>query len=279
MRRGLAVTVGLAVLMVVAPSLYPAEKGKAKRKAPGKQGQRDQKKQPSRGVAVAEDLDAVDAKVSLTDEQKARLRKLKELRDEALAKIHGTSDSRARGAREQIEAECEKEMFAVLTAEQRAKWNAPILLEEMTKEFDLLFLTSDQQERIGNLCQAQARRIAVPLDPKRHAKAIQAVMAMVYRNILTSEQQREYARFAATKRNSADREDARRNKGRGNAKGNNRRGNRNRGGNKGGKARAKPSGGQNAARKGNASAKGKGDGKGAGKGGKGDGGGKGGKKK
>jgi hypothetical protein len=276
MRRGLAVIVGLAVLMLVAPSLYPADKGK--RKAPGKQGQRDQKKPPSRGVAFAEDLDAVDAKVSLTDEQKARLRKLKELRDEALAKIHGTSDSRARGAREQIEAECEKEMFAVLTAEQRAKWNAPILLKEMTKEFELLFLTSDQQERIGNLCQAQAGRIAVPLDPKRHAKAIQAVMAMVYRNILTSEQRREYARFAATKKNNADREDARR-KGRGHAKGNNRRRNWNQGGNKGRKVRAKPSGGQNAARKGKASAKGKGDGKGAGKGGKGDGGGKGGKKK
>jgi len=263
--RGLPVIVGLAVLMVIAPSLYPAEKGK--RKVPGKQGKRDQKKPPARSAAFAEDLSSLDAKVSLTDEQKARLRKLKQLRDEALAKIHGSGASKARQAREQLEAECEKEMFAVLTAEQRAKWNAPILREEMTKEFELLFLTGQQAERIQNLCQAQARRIAVPLDPRKHARIIRAVKAMVYRNILTSEQRREYARLAATKNNDADRKDAHRKpRGRGNR--NNRRRKAKQGPNKGGRARAKPPGGQKAARKGNASAKGKGNGKGAKKGGK-----------
>jgi len=169
-------------------------------------------------------------------------------------------------------------MFAVLTAEQRAQWNVPILLEEMTKEFELLFLTSDQEERIQNLCRTQARRIAVPLDPRKHARIIRAVKAMVYRNILTSEQRREYAKLAATKRSIADRKDADR-KGRGRRKANNRRKKGKQGGNRGGRVRAKPFGGQNAARKNNAPAKGKGGGKGAAKGGKGNSGGKGGKKK
>jgi hypothetical protein len=84
-------------------------------------------------------------------------------------------------------------MFAVLTADQKAKWNTPLLTDEMAKEFSIVMLDPKQIERLGAFCAQQARVLAFPVDPFNPAdKQLNAVKMQIYKTILTPAQQAEY---------------------------------------------------------------------------------------
>jgi Spy/CpxP family protein refolding chaperone len=295
MSKGPVVLAGLALLGALSAPLLADAKGKGRDKA--KKGANANKaRKPKRegsapkAAAFGEDLSAVARKVDLTDEQQDRIRRLKQSRDQALAKHDSTWEPKlqkanarlsqltggggrqaqgarrqlegfvegAAAAREQIEASYEKKMFAVLTPEQRAKWNLPVLLDALTSEFSLLFLTSRQEERLRGFCEAQAKRLPVPLDPQKHAKLIESLKAQVYRTILTDKQRSEYAKIAAARRKDGAGEGKKgRNKGRNKGRGKNR--NKGRGGkNNSGKAKAGIVGGGRAIGQGGSGVVGKG---------------------
>jgi hypothetical protein len=273
MRTGLSILAGLLVLNIAAAPLCAAKQA-AKGKRAGKNAKNAARKKGDRKGAAAnrpafgENLGALAEKVGLSTEQNGRIRKVKESRDKALAKHdrtygprvqkaeerlgrlsgQGGRNRQAQGARRQLqgyvqsvsmgrrrlEASYEKKMFLVLTPEQRAKWNGPILLEAVMKEFSLLFLTASQEERLRNLVEAQAKRLALPLDPQKHEDVILAVKKMAYKSILTETQRREYAKLAAAQ--------SRESKANG-QKGGNRKGRGGRGKGKGNKGRGKGGGG------------------------------------
>ena len=275
MSKGPVVLAGLALLGALSAPLLADAKGKGRNKAKkganankARKGKRESA--APKAAAFGENLSAVAGKVGLTDEQQDRIRRLKQSRDQALAKhdsdwepkvqkanarlsqLSGGGGRHAQGARrqldgfvkgaaaarERLEASYEKKMFAVLTPEQRAKWNLPVLLKALTGEFSLLFLTRRQEERLRGFCEAQAKRLPVPLDPQKHAKLIESLKAQVYRTILTDKQRSEYAKIAAVRRKDRAGEGKKgKNKGRNKGRGKNR--NKGRGGkNKSGKAKA-----------------------------------------
>ena len=193
--------------------------------------------------AFGDDLDKLDSLVGLKDDQKQKLQELKDKRDKALAKLdesnarkvakietvlektQGRRDQDATNLRKQaekllksIEANrsriadgLNRRMFALLTPEQRAKWNLPILTDELTKEFSLMFLEGKQEEKLQALCKVQAKRLKIPLDPEKHAKALDGVKMQVCRSILTRKQRAEYLKSKApAKKAERDRGDARR---------------------------------------------------------------------
>jgi len=211
------------------------DKGDPFAKEGGKEVKRD-KKDPfgkGGGAVFGEDLDGLAAQLELTDEQKEKLQKIKDSRDKAMERFEkangkkvtiaegklqqlGNVDKRDRRAgdmRRQLEGFLQgvkasrdklsdgygRRMFALLTPEQKAKWNGPILTEELTKEFSLLFLEGKQQERLQKLCDAQAKRLSIPLNPEKHAKALDGLKLTVYRSILNRKQQAEYRQLKAPK--------------------------------------------------------------------------------
>jgi len=173
-----------------------------------------------------DDIDKIDVACELTDAQKTRLRQMKTELDKAmekhdkdaapkLAKIDESlaklgpnkKDPKTANARKelgalkaQIAAEREnltqthiRRMFAVLTSDQKAKWNTPLLTDEMAKEFSIVMLEPKQIERLGAFCAQQARVLAFPVDPFNPAdKQLNAVKMQIYKTILTSAQQAEY---------------------------------------------------------------------------------------
>jgi Spy/CpxP family protein refolding chaperone len=191
----------------------------------GKKGRRGEKA----GATFGDDLDALKGQLSLSDEQMDKLGKIKAERDKTLARWDQVNqpkieraetrlsqlagkdkrDRRVGNARKQleaglkslragrtrIEAGYERRMFAVLTPEQRGTWNGPLLTEEMTKEFSLVFLEGAQEEKIATLCNAQAKRLAVPVHPEQQANLLRSLKAQVYRSVLNSKQKAEYAKM------------------------------------------------------------------------------------
>ncbi len=234
MKKGLSVLAALAVLIAVTlPPCLGAEEVKV-RPAGGEKGPR--KRRPGKeespfgkSAAFGDDLSQLDSLVTLTEEQKKKLQEVKEKRDkamekfdqvsekrigraeQALGKLRGRKDREANNLRKQAEGFLksvragrarlatgyEKKMFAVLTPEQRAKWNTPILTGEMTNEFSLLFLEGRQEERLQALCKAQAKRLSIPLDPEKHAEALLPIKRLVFRSVLTKKQQAEYVKLKA----------------------------------------------------------------------------------
>jgi Spy/CpxP family protein refolding chaperone len=248
MKKRLCILAGLAVLSIVAAPLHSAER-KAVEPAPARV--KPDKEDPFAGAAAfGENLEDLDAKVTLTEEQKTKLKKLMETRDKTLAKFDKAYESRVQKAEERLsalrsrgeknnrqvqnmrkqlegflksvetkrstlEGGYEKRMFALLKPEQRAKWNHPILQDALTKEFSLLFLDTKQEERLESLCKAQAKRLSVPLDPEKHAKSLEGLQMMVYRSILNKKQQLEYRKMKAAMVKKPGREGGRRRGGRG----------------------------------------------------------------
>jgi Spy/CpxP family protein refolding chaperone len=234
MRKGLSVLASFAALIAVAlPPCLGAEEVKVRpageEKRPRK-ARREKEESPfGKGAAFGDDLAQLDSQLTLTDEQKKKLQEIKEKRDKALEKydqlsekrtsavekrleqVRGRKDREANNLRKQAEgflksvragrarlaAGYEKKMFAVLTPEQRAKWNTPVLTQAITNEFSLLFLEGKQEEKLQALCKAQAKRLSIPLDPEKHAEALLPIKRLVYRNILTKKQQAEYVKLKA----------------------------------------------------------------------------------
>lgn len=186
------------------------------------------------GATFGEDLDALTTQLALTEDQKKKIEALKTSRDKALERWDKVNQPKLEAAQSRLErlpagerrdprvadmrrrlqagirslqasraklaGGYERRMFAVLKPEQKAKWNAPILKEEMTKRFSLLFLEAKQTERLETLCSAQGRRLAVPLnvESEAHAKLIQSVEVQVFRSILNSKQKIEYRKLKAS---------------------------------------------------------------------------------
>ncbi len=237
------ILVGLvAFALAAAPVCLAAEGVEMRPEKPKRaEGKRVREEPFGQRAGFGDNLDQLNEKLDLSDEQKEKLGKLIETRDKALAKYDKVNEPKAqkiegrlsqlkgKGAknrqvqnmRRQLEGYLkniqmgrrritdagEKRMFALLTPEQRAKWNTPILQDELTKEFSLLFLDTKQEERLESLCKAQAKRLSVPLDPERHAKALDGLKLQVYRSILTKKQQFEYRKMkAATSKKDKARE-------------------------------------------------------------------------
>ncbi len=173
-----------------------------------------------------DDLDKIDATCTLTDAQKTRLRQIKGELDKALetydknaaprlARIEDAltklgankNDPKTAPARKELEAmkariaaqranlsqTHTRRMFAVLTADQKAKWNTPPLTDGMTAEFSFVMLEPEQIERLNAFCAQQARVLAFPIDPfSPDDKQLNAVKMQVYKTILTTAQQAEY---------------------------------------------------------------------------------------
>jgi hypothetical protein len=173
-----------------------------------------------------DDIEKIDATCTLTDAQKTRLRQTKAELDKALegydkaaapklAKIDerlgtlGTDkkDVKAAGTRKELEAMkaqivAQREnlsqththrMFAVLTSDQKAKWNTPLLTDALTAEFSVVALDAKQIERLNAFCTQQARLLAFPVDPfTPNDKQLNTVKMQAYKAILTPAQQVEY---------------------------------------------------------------------------------------
>jgi Spy/CpxP family protein refolding chaperone len=176
-----------------------------------------------------DDLDKIDATCTLTDAQKTRLRQIKadldkaletydknaapkQARiDELLAKLStDKKDAKAASARKELEAmkaqiAAEREnlsqthtrrMFAVLTSDQKAKWNTPLLTDGMTAEFSVVALDGKQIERLSAFCAQQARALSFPIDPfNPNDKQLNTVKMQVYNTILTPAQQADYRKI------------------------------------------------------------------------------------
>ena len=216
-----------------------------KENKPGEKGDkpREKKKKDVLGESPAfgDDLEKLDSLVGLKDDQKEKLQALKDKRDKALEKFdaanarkitkleaalgktQGRRDQETANLRRQVEGMLKsietnrsriedginRRMFSLLTPEQRAKWNLPILSDELTKEFSLMFLEGKQEEKLQALCKSQAKRLNIPLDPEKHAKALNGLKMQVYRSVLNKKQQVEYRKSKAPAKTERNREGVR----------------------------------------------------------------------
>jgi Spy/CpxP family protein refolding chaperone len=220
MRTSLSVLAGLAIAGSALSPLFAAEGKPAakevKKVAPAKKADPQVKY-----TGFAADLDQLATALELTDEQKTKLQAMKEVcaqdlskydRDNvdklaaAQAKLNkanaandgnaanaakGTMDS-VKAGREAVQAANDKKLFALLTPAQRAKWNTPILKNEMEKEFSMAFLGPKQLDRIAAFCAAQGKSLPQPLDAAKLGKSLDGLKRQVFETILTSKEKSDY---------------------------------------------------------------------------------------
>lgn len=219
----LSVGYGLAQDADPAP---PDEKPK-KQKEAGK-GKRGPKAQADRGEGgrksrlFASDMDALKADMELTEEQVKKILAVREKRNAALAKWDETNEKRKAQVeeklpslmgkehaklREQAEAYLkslplararaaapfDKQMFAVLTATQRAKWNAPVLQEAAMKEFSSPVLSGEQEDKLRALCEKLGKTQSTPVSAETHPSLMASLYKQVYLQVLDTYQKKSYA--------------------------------------------------------------------------------------
>ncbi|MDP6544438.1 MAG: hypothetical protein QGH60_10640 [Phycisphaerae bacterium] len=178
---------------------------------------------PKKTESLTDDMEKLDQQVTLTDQQKTKIPAMRALRDKILAnwdkvnrkkfdamqarleKLKSRRDMRTckaivtrirsmARARAIIVSSNERKFFTALTAEQRGKWNAPVISQVLLDEFQSLELTDEQIKKIESAAIAQAKRLAVPLgstDPP--AQVIEPIKKYVYTRILTAKQRKVYA--------------------------------------------------------------------------------------
>lgn len=178
---------------------------------------------PEKAESLTDDMDKLDQQVTLTDQQKKKISLMVAARDKTLAgwdkinrrkfdamkvkfeKYSTPRDMRAcktivtqmqslSRARAIIATSNERKLFAVLTPDQRGKWNTPILSKLIMDEFASLELSKEQTAKIETAIAAQGRRLTVPLgsDPPP-TLAAETVKKHIYTRILTAKQRKEYA--------------------------------------------------------------------------------------
>jgi len=217
--------------LTAAPALRALAAREGKPGARPKRKPKEEDRQPDRFRAVAaeavvsftDDMEKLKSDLSLTDKQDSKLQDMRKARDAALAKLDEANQKRIERAharvakirrasermraqkaleqyilglhraRQRLADSHEKRMFAVLTVEQRVKWNTPVLQAEVEKEFQSLNLTDDQKTQIQTLCGAQAKQITAPVSPKVHASIIKLLTNQVNLRVLTPEQKKAYA--------------------------------------------------------------------------------------
>lgn len=166
--------------------------------------------------------------LSLSDEQVTKLRELRKQRDEALTKLIETDTKRLALMKERLGAmktgaerakadivlaekqhqttlasmasTHERDMFAVLTEEQRGKYNAPSLSAEVAKSYKPLNLTEDQVKQITTLCEIRGREMTSPTDLKLHEGILKGLKAQAFTGVLTADQRRTQIQSAAPKK-------------------------------------------------------------------------------
>lgn len=171
--------------------------------------------------SFTDDIKKLDALLTLIDEQKAGFQAAREERDKELAAWDERSEKqiatlrdrvnkaagkgagaqkRAQGeldallaGRDRIVAATEKKMFELLTAEQRTKYNTPILAGEVQVEFKDLQLTADQVDQITVMCVEPAGKSPEPLVPKKPPAIVKVLIGQTITTILTPEQRKKYS--------------------------------------------------------------------------------------
>jgi len=201
----------------------PDEKPKKRKKGAGKGKRGPEAEQADVAPAFAGDLNALAADLELTEQQVKKIGALCEKRDAALAKwdektaprkaqieerlpgLMGKEHAKLREqaeaylkslplARARVAAPFEKQMFAALTATQRGKWNAPILQAAAMKEFDSPILGSAQEDKLQALCEKLGKTQSTPVTPETHPSLLASLYKQVYQQVLSTSQQKEYAR-------------------------------------------------------------------------------------
>ena len=177
---------------------------------------------PEKAESLTDDMEKLDQQVTLTEQQKKKIPEMRTARDKALEswdkvnrkkfddmrvrleKLSAGKGTRACKSivglmsamcrtRASMAASHERKLFAVLTAEQRAKWNAPILLEILREEFSSLELSKGQTAKIESSSNAEAKRCRFPLGANVSTQITGPIKKYVYTRILTAKQRKEYA--------------------------------------------------------------------------------------
>ncbi|MBL7221220.1 MAG: hypothetical protein ISS69_13965 [Phycisphaerae bacterium] len=233
---------GMVALIAFAPFADGALKKKATRKKTEtnkkdkNQGAKDQtqryfKKMQEAGLtlelsanveSLTDDMEKLDQKVTLTDQQKTKIPAMRTLRDKALenwdkvnrkkfdamkAKLEKLSALRDMRTCKTIVTQMqslsrtrasfitshEQKFFRILTPQQRGKWNAPILSQILLDEFSSLDMSKEQTAKVETASNAQAKHLAAPLSANVPALITEPMKKYVYTRILTAKQRKEYA--------------------------------------------------------------------------------------
>jgi len=199
---------------------------------PGRQeekgGEKRPQKTPAGGLGTmrgmfAFDLDALKTTVGLAEQQVQKIAALREKRDAALAKWdeanaerkaelkkkalmapypHGVAKARReleaylkaeKAARARLAAPYDRQMFAVLTREQRGKYNAPILRTAVIREFHSPALSGEQDKKLQALCEKTGASQPMPVPPETGAPQLNSLYKQVYQQVLTPRQRESYA--------------------------------------------------------------------------------------
>ena len=94
--------------------------------------------------------------------------------------------------RERIAAQHERKMFAILTPEQRGKWNAPVLAADVCKEFSSVKLDAEQKQKVAELCQPAGQRLLDPTAAGKNPTIVKSLVGQTYARVLTVEQRKIY---------------------------------------------------------------------------------------
>ena len=229
MRFRILAVAGLAICTALAPGASGAGRNDAKNKAKaakkkGAEKPRKNRRTKATGhLSLCDSLDKVAAVVSLKPKELARLEAMRNDRDEALVKwdqanakvIARAREMRAKvgkrdknksrqieqflkqkdAQRARLAAMYDARMFRALTPEQRAKWNAHLILPETELEFAICLLLGDQQKKLEALCRSAGKRLGVPFDKRisSHQLLLTAVVEEVYFRVLDDQQRQDYA--------------------------------------------------------------------------------------
>jgi hypothetical protein len=177
---------------------------------------------PKNTESLTDDMETLDEKVTLTDQQKKKIPEMRALRDKILTnwdkvnrkkfdamkagleklttrrqmRLCKTIVTQLRSlarARAAIVLSNERKFFGALTPEQRGKWNTPIVSQVLLDEFSSLELSKEQIAKIELAAGAQAKRLAVPLGSGPPPTQVTApIKKYVYTRILTTKQRKQY---------------------------------------------------------------------------------------
>jgi len=182
---------------------------------------------PENVESLTDDMGQLDEKVTLTEQQKKKIAETRAIRDKTLERwnkanrkkfdtikakleklkpVKGNKTCKAivgrlnvmRKAHAGIASGYERKLFAVLTPDQRSKWNAPILRELIEQEFSAMELTEAQTAKITTACKARAKRCTLPVAAGNSKQITESMKKYVYTSVLTTKQRKAYA--AAKKR-------------------------------------------------------------------------------
>ena len=177
---------------------------------------------PDKVESLTDDMVQLDERVGLTEKQKTKIGQMRTARDNSLAAWDKTNRTRFDTLKARLDKlspdkhlkDCkrivallrtmqkkrasiatihERKFFAVLTAEQRAKWNAPILFDILREEFSSLELTDEQTGQIKAVSDTHAKRCRFALAANVSPQITQPMRRHVYSRILTAKQRKEYA--------------------------------------------------------------------------------------